>query len=134
MSETRKAFQAGKERSARMAEVMRTRQMCSGVLDQRYHECDSKGHQKPDEKENYCGYCYRHIDYTSPETDAILEGRKNIPSMQQPLDAPVLMEKRKRDIERQKAKDYFRGVNKVRAELQESGKLEIEVDKAQEQA
>jgi len=106
MSETRKAFQAGKEKSARMAEVMKTRQMCAGVLDQRYHECDSKGHQKPDEKENYCSYCYRHLDYESPETS-------------------------KRDIERQKAKDYFSGVNKVRAELQESGKLEAAVDKEQ---
>jgi hypothetical protein len=104
MSETRKAFQAGKERSEKVAKLMKTRGICSGILDQRYHECDSKGHQKPDEKENYCSYCYRHIDYESPETS-------------------------KRDIDRQKAKDYFHGVNKVRAELQESGKLEIEVDK-----
>jgi hypothetical protein len=109
MSETRKAFQANRERIARMAEVMRIRQMCSGVLDQRYHECDSKGHQKPDEKENYCSYCYRHLDYASPETS-------------------------KRDIERQKARDNFSGINKVRTELQESGKLEADVDKAQEQA
>jgi hypothetical protein len=126
MSDTKKAFQANRERSEKIANLMKIRQMCSSVLDERYHECDSKGHQKPDE--NYCNYCYRHIDYASPEVAAILEERKNIPSIHQPLDAPVLMEKRKRDIERQKAKDYFSGINKIRAELQESGKLEIAAD------
>ena len=40
-------------------------------LMKRYKECDSKGHIIPDEENNYCNHCFRHLNYVSPIIEAI---------------------------------------------------------------
>jgi len=89
------------------------------VLDNRYRECDTSGngHLKQDQENNYCNYCFRHLSYKTPETDAILESRKNLSIWQQPLDAPFIREEREREIGPQKAKDYFDGISNLEQEL-----------------
>ncbi|MDP2628936.1 MAG: hypothetical protein Q8P15_03500 [Nanoarchaeota archaeon] len=35
------------------------------ILNKRYYECDSSGHQEPDTENNICNYCYRRLEYIS---------------------------------------------------------------------
>ncbi|MAG78800.1 hypothetical protein CMI40_00285 [Candidatus Pacearchaeota archaeon] len=87
------------------------------ILDKRYLECNSKGHIQPDNKENTCNYCYRTLIYKTPATDAILKDREKLPIQHQPMDAPIIMEKGKREIESQKFMDRMQGLTKLEEEL-----------------
>ena len=72
--------------------------LISQIVRRRYADCDEEGHLEPDKKNNICQYCQRHLAYNSPETDYILEKRKDIPVYHQPMDAPILMNKRRGEI------------------------------------
>ncbi|MEN7982515.1 MAG: hypothetical protein ABFQ65_03645 [Nanoarchaeota archaeon] len=86
------------------------------LLNGRYEECDDKGHKEVEE--NYCNHCYRHLSYSTPKTNQILESRKNIPLYHQPFDAPILMEKRREEINHQKFMDHLEGLKKIKEELE----------------
>jgi len=87
-------------------------------LNERHRECDAGGHKKPDALSGTCGYCYRRLKYDTPETDRILEEREKTPSIHQPLDAPWLLEKRKKEIDTQETRDFYEGIGKLRKELE----------------
>jgi len=87
------------------------------ILNERYVECDSKGHQKPDEENNYCNYCHRHLRYKTPRTDAMINERKKLPWYNQPFDAPLMIQERERESGAQKLEDNFKGLIKLSDEL-----------------
>jgi hypothetical protein len=76
-----------------------------------YDDCDSKGHISPDQASNTCNYCFRTLNYQTPEANKILESRKNLPLDQQPYDASEIKKLMDEEISHQKTKDYFRGWN-----------------------
>lgn len=90
---------------------------CSPILDKRYKECDSQGHQKPAEKENICYYCYRQLEYHTPFTDARHSWERELPLFEQPLNASLVHEESLQEIESQKDADYFNGLAKIAEEL-----------------
>lgn len=92
------------------------------LLQRRYDECDSEGHKKP--SGNYCNYCYRHLMYFTPETDAKLRKRKNTPLKFQPCDAPIILKEKQEEIKFQKFYDLCDGVKRITEELTNSGELE----------
>lgn len=89
------------------------------LLEKRYQECDSSqgGHLRANPSINYCNNCFRHLKYETPQTSAELESRRDIPFMFQPLDAPVMMERARREIEHQKTMDRLSGLHKLIEEL-----------------
>jgi hypothetical protein len=96
------------------------------VLLDRYKTCGTKGHQNAEG--NYCSYCYRHINYETPETNRIIEGRKHLTIYQQPLDAPLIIDQMKREIDSQKAMDFLQGLAKLNGELSSNVLLEKRLD------
>jgi len=89
---------------------------CREKLFLRYTKCDEQGHR--DIRESFCGYCYRHLEYSTPKTDAISHSRKNLPFELMPLDAPEMFKKRNEEIEKQKSKDFLEGMVLIREELE----------------
>jgi hypothetical protein len=83
------------------------------IIDERIKECKLKGHLQPDEKKNECGYCFQHLVYSTPETDALLAERSKLPLIQQPYDAPFISKMQKRELESQKFFDFLNGVEKL---------------------
>ena len=81
-------------------------------LDRRYAECDSQGHIAPNKEQNQCKHCYRHLVYGS-EVDRILEGRESLPEAMQPMDAPILSEKREKDVELEEMFERQTGVTEI---------------------
>jgi len=92
-------------------------------LDKRYSECDSQGHLKPDKENNYCNYCFRHLSYSAPNTDAILEEREAFPETQLP-DLSIILEQRRIEIDSQKSLDRFSGLIKVKEILYPTNSLQ----------
>jgi len=66
------------------------------LLSQGYYECNSKGHLKPDVKNNFCNYCYRHLDYTPLKNE----------------DVPQFERQNRRHIIVQMRRDYNEGLVK----------------------
>lgn len=88
------------------------------MLDGRYTECDSQGHKKPDEKTNYCTYCYRRLDYPSdPRIEAEREITAKLPFHQRPMTATATMEAEREYLEAQKGADALSGLSKLAKEL-----------------
>ncbi len=88
------------------------------ILNKRYTECDSQGHLKPKKRKNFCDHCYRHLEYPTPETDAELRRQRELPSHQQPCNAPIMIERANRERGFQEGLDFWDGVNKIREELE----------------
>ncbi len=89
-------------------------------LDARYAACDLLGsHVNPTGSEVYCDNCFRHLSYQSPIVEEILESRKNIPLLNEPLDASLIHELRNREIQSQKEKDFFDGLSIILKEFRE---------------
>ena len=94
------------------------------ILTQRYATCDAEGHKKANPEGNECDHCYRQIEYQTPQTNAIFESRSALPVDRQPLDAPVMMQRAREEIELQKALDYICGLRKLQGEFKQAGLLE----------
>lgn len=92
------------------------------MLKERYEKCDSKDHIFPDYDANKCQYCFRTLKYQTPETDKIIESRKDLPLLKEPYDAPYLKTIRDREIDSQKSRDYFRGLNILFRRLKRRGR------------
>ena len=95
--------------------ICESRERYAEALDKRYKECDAEGHNAPDEIDNRCGYCHRSLIYIT-EADRILEERRMNPFYMHPIDAPLLMDLRKRDLEHIKFLDKLHGLNKLAEE------------------
>ncbi|MEK6850313.1 MAG: hypothetical protein AABX85_01935 [Nanoarchaeota archaeon] len=81
---------------------------------ERYMECDKLGHYAPDNpREDFCGHCFRRLEYVAYNVQQILGERRNVPIFQQPLDAPVLSEQRDREIEGLKFDDWCFGLKEI---------------------
>lgn len=94
------------------------------IIKRRYDDCDEQGHLEPDEKNNSCSYCCRHLGYSAPETDSILKSREKLPLYHQPMDAPILMNKRREEIAAKKGDDYREAVFSLMKKLKDLGILE----------
>lgn len=90
------------------------------ILDQRYTECNAKGHRKPDTEDNYCTHCYRPLEWKTPKTDAILASREELPIMLRPMDAPLIHKAQQEEIALQKSLQRFRGLRMLEQELKDS--------------
>jgi hypothetical protein len=88
------------------------------ILNERYGECNSGGHKKPDASSGTCGYCYRQLRYRTPGTDSIREARREVPQEWQPLDTPFLLERERREIQLQEFCDWNSGIGKLKEELE----------------
>jgi hypothetical protein len=88
------------------------------ILDRRYFECEEKGHQKIVKRGSYCNHCYRHTKYETSRVNAFLRGRAqlNLSALEEPIDAPYVMEMIERELQEAKISDYFEGVAKVMKE------------------
>lgn len=106
-----KAFELPRLISEEVNKRFEFMEKCRNELDKRYRECDSKGHQAVEE--NYCNYCFRHLEYKAPRTDAILKEREKLHPYNKPLDAPVMAEERRREIELKKFMDKTEGLQKI---------------------
>jgi hypothetical protein len=76
-----------------------------GTLKHRYASCDSKGHRRVNSSTDECDYCYRRLEYTAPETEAELIEREKLHELDHPADAPIMMEKREREMGSQRTFD-----------------------------
>jgi hypothetical protein len=85
-------------------------------LKKRYNICDSQGHQSPDRETNFCNYCFRHLNYKTPETDRKFSNR-GLPLILIPCDAPLRANSAREEIQHQRLIDYFDGLNKLSSEL-----------------
>jgi len=97
------------------------------LLSKRYEQCDSRGHLN--KKGERCLYCYRHLAYHAPQTEAILRQRESLPLMKQSLDAQLIMLGREREIGSQKTVDYFQGINKLIAEAEKYPAVAKEIER-----
>lgn len=97
--------------------IGRLRESAAEILDDRYVDCDRQGHRKPRRRKNMCGYCFRRLEYRTPNTDAILESRKDLPLMDSPVDAPYIEDLQKQEIASQRMTDRFSGLQVVIEQL-----------------
>jgi len=98
------------------------------ILDERYKECNSEGHKSV--QGDSCVYCYRHLEYSAPRTEDILKDREKLPWYSQPMDGTIMIEKRKKEINRQKFLDRLRGLRKLSQELEVANELEKKLQEA----
>ena len=90
-------------------------------LMRRYEECNTpQGHRKPHTEDNYCTHCYRPLEWKTPETEAILAFRKDLPLMQIPMDAPRIHKVEQEEIALQKSLQRFKGLRMLEQELEGS--------------
>ena len=82
-------------------------------LEGRYSECDRHGHKEEDEENNICEYCFRHLEYGTPKTDAKYSYRKGLSIWHQPLDVAVTSQERRDEIAQQKSLDRIMGIEKL---------------------
>ena len=73
--------------------------------------------KKPAEEENTCYYCYRTLNYKTHEADFIVKEDEKLPMMQRPMNASVVSDIARREIEAQKHQDYIDGLTKIAKEL-----------------
>lgn len=64
-----------------------------------------------------CGYCFRHLKYRTPKTDAILESRKDLSWLEAPVDAPYIEDLQKQEIAPQRMTDRFSGLQVIIEQL-----------------
>ena len=93
----------------------------TNILESRETKCHIYGHKKPDEKKNFCNFCYQPLEYKTPEADAeiqgILKSREGLPDMEQPLDSSALEDIRLSEIRFQSDSYHFSGLVKLDEEL-----------------
>jgi hypothetical protein len=94
------------------------------LLDERYKACDKTGHRR--RILNYCHHCYRHIEYGTPQTDAIYADHARLPQMMRPLDAPIQHERMRQEVQQQIYADRMEGIRKIMKTLK-PGDLEKNV-------
>jgi len=90
------------------------------ILDERYEECDRGGYVLSNEESGYCESCYRRLEYVAHDEEGRLRRRRDLPFESQPLDASILVEKRRREIASQRTEDRATGLAKLAREM---GKL-----------
>lgn len=82
------------------------------VLEERYAECDKKGHLKPNPKENRCMHCYRTLEIgiaSDVEKDA--QANLNLPRDQQRMDAVSNKERQEAYVAKIRSDDRMRGLS-----------------------
>jgi hypothetical protein len=118
------------DRRERLAEVQKKARKFYGdvlrpdldKLYQRYAECDSNGHQKPDKDKNICGYCYRNLNVHVPSREELMmDGAEKLPFDLRPLDAPEVSRKREEYYKRMEIGQLLRGIEGLRIERQLAG-------------
>lgn len=93
--------------------IMEKRLELLDTLILRERECRDAGEHRYEEgkADGRCTHCYTPAEgYHATETDAILKGRHDLPVEHQPCDAPVMMERARKEISDQK---YFDLDNRI---------------------
>lgn len=88
-----------------------------GILDKRYAECDADGHLNPVESENVCNYCYRRLQFESPEADLMRLHEETLPVETQNLNIPLISEKALEEVKAQIWVDRKLGIERLAKEL-----------------
>lgn len=81
------------------------------ILEKRKNYCDSRGHKKPNQKENYCEWCYQTLVYHT-SVDG-LEPRKGASYGEKNLFDSTVRRIRKVEITSQRIDDRVRGLTKI---------------------
>ena len=102
-----------KEFKKRVRKTKKQLKLASKELETRYKECDNEGHYSPNTENNMCYHCFRQLEYKHPEIEAIMEERKKLPMIHQPLDGAYWAKKRREDEEHQRSLDWSRGLRKI---------------------
>lgn len=85
------------------------------ILKERYQKCNSQGHRKLQSEDNYCTYCYRPLEWETPETEAFSE-MEPTRMVHQSL-TEVIHQKRQEEIQAQEDREWFRGLYFLEKEL-----------------
>jgi hypothetical protein len=106
----------------RLNRFFKKRDKLNKILEARYNECDIKIHLKPNNSKNICNYCYRRLEYNPEDapnsaTAQYMGLKKIFHPNEFVVDAPIMREKIKRDLDFLKSEDYNRGIESIEKEL-----------------